>query len=67
MMDYEEWGFNREAGGSFNQATEDRGPSRGPFARRAYWADPDGLHAGGRHRGVWDAPLYLKLLWGAWL
>ena len=22
---------------------------------------------GGRHRGVWDAPLYLKLLRGAWL
>jgi hypothetical protein len=65
MMDYEEWGSTGRQG--VNQATEDRGPSRGPFARRAYWIDPDGLHAGGRHRGVWDAQLYLKLLRGAWL
>ena len=37
------------------------------LVRRAGWIDPDGLHAGGRHRGVWDAQLYLKLLRGAWL
>ena len=50
MMDYEEWGSTGRQG--VNQATAERRPSRGPFARRAYWIDPDGLHTGGWHRGV---------------
>ena len=66
MMDYKDWGFNREAGGSTwrRRTVGHRGDGS---VRRANPADPDGLHAGGWHRGVLDAQLYLKLLRGAWL
>ena len=58
MVEYEDRGVNREAGGQ----PGDGGPwaIAGTVRPEAYWADPDGLHAGGWHRGVWDAPLYLS-------
>ena len=47
MVEYEDWGVNREAGGGVNQATEDRGPSRGPARPedalgRSGWSHPVG-------------------------
>ena len=51
MMDYEEWGSTGRQ--VVNQATEDRGPSRGPFARRTHWVDPDGLTPVGGTEASW--------------
>ena len=52
-------GFNREAGGS-TRRRRTVGHRGDQLVRRAGWVDPDGLHAGGRHRGVLDAQLYLS-------
>ena len=51
MVEYEDWGVNREAGGS-TRRRRTVGHRGDQPARRARWADPDGLHTGGRHRGV---------------
>ena len=47
-VEYEDWG-----GRGFNLVTADCGTSRGPFARRAYWTDPDGLTPVGGTEASW--------------
>ena len=59
MVEYEDWGVNREGGGStwWRGTVGHRGDQ---LVRRAYWADPDGLTRWEAPRRVWDAPLYLS-------
>ena len=62
MVEYEDWGVDREAAGrGFNQATEDRGPSRtthpgGGAVERSGWSYP----VGGTEASGTQAPLYLS-------
>ena len=56
VVKFEHWG-----GRGFNPWRRRTVGHRGDGpARRARSVDPDGLHAGGWHRGVWDAQLYLS-------
>ena len=55
-----ERGGVRERGGrGFNLATADRGLSRGPVRPEGALGRSGWSHAGGWHRGVWDAQLLL--------
>ena len=52
MVEYEDWGFNREAGGSTwrRRTVGHRGDQ---LVRRAGWVDPDGLTPVGGTEASW--------------
>ena len=65
MVEYEDWGVNREAGG--RPGDGGRWAIAGTAAYGGRSRQIRMVSPGGWHRGVWDAQLYLKLLRGAWL